>query len=304
MLRTATLLVGSTLFTVGCQQQPAVYGNRSYQSNVYGNSRQFPRTNVYGNASFGEPVDGTPEYARRPSDTARTASVAVRTDEPPTAPPPAITPVEPPSIRQPAETPVDEVARSAPARGDVDRADRPANDDRRATAANDDRLPAAPVPPVSEAPAARPPVAIEDRPVARHDKPDVAADVGQKTAVDAPDGRDPEMVARAASARYPDDLKASDDLRAVAVFDRGTRSLRVVNQSGHEILGGNLWVSETYVTPIPNLPPGGSTSVLINQFFDREGKMLPTLNGVNRLQLQSAGKLYNLKLEGGAELNK
>jgi hypothetical protein len=302
MIRSASLLIAGALLSTGCQQQPAVYGNRSYQSNVYGNSRQFPRTNVYGDASFRDQVNGTPEYARRPSDTAQTAAVAVRTDVPPMPSP--VTPAEPPSVRQPAEGPVDEVARSAPVRGDVDRADRPVTDANRVTATDNQRPAVVDVPPVVVAPAPRPPVVVEDRPVAREEKPDVSADVGQKTAVNAPDGRDPEMVARAASARYPDDLKASDELQAVAIFDRGTKSLRVVNHSGQEILGGNLWVSETYVTPIPNVPPGGSTSVLVNQFFDRDGKMLPTLNDVNRLQLQSAGKLYNLKLEGGAELNK
>jgi hypothetical protein len=302
MTRTVPLLVAGALLSVGCQQQPAVYGNRSYQSNVYGNTRAYPRTNVYGNATFRDPVDGSPEYARRPSDGAQPASVAVRT-EPTLQPQP-----EPPSIRQPAEAPVDEVARSAPARGDVDRADRPvASDDRRVPITSE--RPVAVVPPPSN-PAVTPPAVerpsiadarAEARPAAG---PDVAHDVGQKTSPTAPDGRDPEMVARAASARYPDDLKPSEDLQAVAVFDRGTKSLRVVNHSGQEILGGNLWVSETYVTPIPNLPAGGSTSVLVNQFFNRDGKMLPTLNDVNKLQFQTAGKLYNLRLEGGAELNK
>jgi hypothetical protein len=158
-------------------------------------------------------------------------------------------------------------------------------------------------------PAERPSApADNDRPLVRNDvKPEVANDAGQKTSPNAPDGRDPEMVARANTARYPDDLKPIDDARLAAHVNAADHTLRLVNHADHEILGGNLWVNEMYVTPVPSLRPGESTTVQTKQFFHHDGKMLPSLTESSKLQLESAGKLYNVRLnprDEAPELNK
>jgi hypothetical protein len=278
MIRTTSLVVAGALLTAtGCQH--AVYGDRAYRSgNVYGDGAPFSRPAVYGDATFHERdrVDGSPEFARRPSaaDTALPASA--RTDTPSRH--------EPAPIHPPGDAPVDEVARSSTPPSDKDR---PVVSTERPHVTSNERAPV-----------------VDVRPSAGNDNPDRAGDTTPKSSPATPGGRDPEMVARANTARYPDDLKPSDDLRASAVFDRANKTLRIDNNSGHDILGGNLWASETYVTPVPNIPAGGSTSVQTSQFFDRDGKGLPSFNDVVKLQLQSGGKLYNLKLEGGVELNK
>jgi hypothetical protein len=146
-------------------------------------------------------------------------------------------------------------------------------------------------------PTDRPSTPANDRPLVRNDvKPEVEKDSGLKTSPNAPDGRDPEMVARANSARFPDDVKPSDDARLTATVSAADRALRLTNHSDHDVVGGNLWVNEMYVTPVPSLRPGESTTVLINQFFNHDGKMLPSLGESSKLQLESAGKLYNVGL--------
>ena len=260
MIRTtALLLAGTLLTTAGCQR---VYGDRSFHgNNVYGPGYEFPRAQVYGDASFRNSVNGpadasygAPEHARPASDRVITST---RTE--------SVTTTNPP-----LDTPRDEVAHSDRA-NDVDHA---APTPTPAPVADDHAKPAPP--PGSSSVAVAP---------------------------STPNGRDPERVARASNARYPDDLKPSDDLRAAATIDRANRTVRIQNYTANELRGGDLWVNETYVSPIPSIPSGGSTAVPLNGFFDRDGRPLPALTDTSKLQLQTAGKLYNISLQP-EDLNK
>jgi hypothetical protein len=269
---TAALVLAGALVSAGCEH--TVFGDRSFHSNnVYGN---IPKSNVYGDASFHDRdrVSGPTDVVdHRPAERAQAASDR------------SVTPSRSESAARTdtsSDLPRDEVARSTPRSSDADRpVDRPT--------ARDDQ----PTPP-ADRPAA---TADNDRTLVRNDvKPEVAKHPGMKTSTNAPDGRDPEMVARANTARFPDDLKPLDDVPIVATVSPADHTLRVTNHTDHEILGGNLWVNEMYVTPIPNLRPGDSTVIETKQFFNRNGKMLPSLAESSKLQLQSAGKLYNVRL--------
>jgi hypothetical protein len=285
MIRTTTLLLAGTLFTAGCQH--SVYGDRSFKSNnVYGPGYEFPRNPVYGDASFRNPVNGPTDVTRPPSDSARPASDRVISPRPDTVVAAAPAP-------QPVDVPRDEVARSTTTTE---------NEPRPTDRSSVDSTPA-PTPPPSDRPAVAPAPQLADRPTATTDKPAVPHDIDVPTTPGVTGGRDPERVARANSARYPDDLKPSDDLRAVATVDRANRTLRIQNYSAHDVRGGDLWVSETYVSPIPDIASGGSAAVPLNQFFDRDGRPLPALTETSKLQLQTAGKLYNIPLQP-EDLNK
>jgi len=300
-----TLLLAGALLSGGCQH--AVYGDRTFHSdNVYGDREGFARPEVYGEASFRDQtrVSGPTQYSRPPVESAQAASH--RSDMP-----------SRPDLAARTETstdvPRDEVARSNVTSTDADRPaarnDQPAPVAAQAPVpapvpASDRQLPAD-RPATSDRPAATP--SKDDTPVRNDAKPEVANDAGLKTSTNAPDGRDPEMVARANSARYPDDLKPIDDAKLVATASAPDRALRLINHSDREIVGGNLWVNEMYVTPVPSLRPGEGTTVLTNQFFNHDGKALPSLAESSKLQLQSGGNLYNVRLappRDDASLNK
>lgn len=283
MIRTTTLLLAGTLLTTaGCQR---VYGDRSFHgNNVYGPGYEFPRAQVYGDTSFRNRVNGptdapfgAPEPAPPTSDRVITSTRTETVTTPP------------------LDTPRDEVAHSERA-NDVDHAaPTPAP-----TPAPVVVTPPRPEPvdrPVTSPPVERPAVADKDI------KPTPAADANASVAPSTPNGRDPERVARASNARYPDDLKPSDDLRAAATIDRANRTVRIQNYTANELRGGDLWVNETYVSPIPTIASGASAAVPLNQFYDRDGRPLPALTESSKLQLQTAGKLYNISLQP-EDLNK
>jgi hypothetical protein len=270
MIRTTTLLLAGTLFTAGCQH--AVYGDRSFRSDVSGADYEFPRTPVSGEASFRNRVNAPDDLTRPETDSARAASDRVASSPPPR------TEVSTRRAEQPSsDNPRDEVSRST------------------VTAETDSGAPRSAASGAPEQP--KPPVATADNPTPPRDADPAAS------AARTPAGRDPERVARANTARYPDDLKPSDDLHAAATIDRATRTLRVTNYSSKDVRGGDLWVSETFVTPIPDLAAGASVSVPLDGFYDRDGHRLPALADTGKLQLQSAGKLYNIPLQSD-DLNK
>lgn len=287
MIRSTTLLLAGALLTAGCQES-RVYGERSFRTGtVYGPADDFPRTTVSGTKPFRDVPNADRDVAdRRASDRAISSP-----------PPPRTEITSTPREDQPSsDNPRDEVARAAESNRTESAAPAPAVT--RAPEPQPQRPAVAPTPTPAPQPA--------DRPVATTDKPTASHDTDANTTPAAPGtpaGRDPERVARANNARYPDDLKPSDDLRAAATIDRASRTVRLVNYTANEIPGGDLWVNETYVTPLPSIPSGGSAAVPLNQFYDRDGRALPALTDASKLQLQSAGKLYNIPVHS-EDLNK
>jgi len=106
---------------------------------------------------------------------------------------------------------------------------------------------------------------------------------------------DPERAAFATTAHYPNDLQASNDLKATALVERSAGSIKIANASDQPIRDAKLWVDGRYVVQVNDLPAHGTLSVNRTEFSDREGKLPADLKGVRQVQLQTKDNLYNLQ---------
>jgi hypothetical protein len=104
---------------------------------------------------------------------------------------------------------------------------------------------------------------------------------------------DPERMAFASTARFPSDMRASDDLRATAMVGRD--GIKIANATDQEIKDAKLWVDGTYVTQVNSIPAHSVVTVKRTALSDRSGNLPSDLQGVKQLQLETHANLYNLQ---------
>ena len=105
---------------------------------------------------------------------------------------------------------------------------------------------------------------------------------------------DPERTAFASTARFPTDMRASDDLRATAMIGRD--GIKIANATDQEIKDAKLWVDGTYVTQVNSIPAHSVVTVTRSALSDRNGNLPPAdMQGLKNLQLQTPANLYNLQ---------
>jgi hypothetical protein len=105
---------------------------------------------------------------------------------------------------------------------------------------------------------------------------------------------DPERMAFASTARFPTDMRASDDLRATAMIV-GRDGIKIANATDQEIKDAKLWVDGTYVTQVNSIPAHSVVTVKRTALSDRSGNLPGDLQGVTQLQLETHANLYNLQ---------
>jgi hypothetical protein len=110
-----------------------------------------------------------------------------------------------------------------------------------------------------------------------------------------PGTADPERAAFAATAHYPNEMQASNDLKATALVGRSAGSIKIANASDQPIRDAKLWVDGRYVVQINDLPAHGTVTLNRTEFADRDGKLPADLKGVRQVQLQTKDNLYNLQ---------
>jgi hypothetical protein len=104
---------------------------------------------------------------------------------------------------------------------------------------------------------------------------------------------DPERMAFASTARFPNDMRASDDLRATAMVGRD--GIKIANATDQEIKDAKLWVDGTYVTQVNSIPAHSVVTVKRSELSDRNGNLPTDMQGIKNLQLQTHANLYNLQ---------
>jgi len=104
---------------------------------------------------------------------------------------------------------------------------------------------------------------------------------------------DPERMAFASTARFPSDMRASDDLRATAMIGRD--GIKIANATDQEIKDAKLWIDGTYVTQVNSIPAHSVVTVKRTALSDRSGNLPSDLQGVKQLQLETHANLYNLQ---------
>lgn len=105
---------------------------------------------------------------------------------------------------------------------------------------------------------------------------------------------DPERMAFASTARFPTDMRASDDLRATAMIV-GRDGIKIANATDQEIKDAKLWLDGTYVTQVNSIPAHTVVMVKRTALSDRNGNLPADLQGVKQLQLETHANLYNLQ---------
>ena len=104
---------------------------------------------------------------------------------------------------------------------------------------------------------------------------------------------DPERAAFASTARFPNDMHATDDLRATAMITRD--GIKIANATDREIKDAKLWIDATYVTQVNSIPAHTVVTIKRTDLADRNGNLPADINGVKQLQLQTRDNLYNLQ---------
>ena len=116
----------------------------------------------------------------------------------------------------------------------------------------------------------------------------------QPFASNGPDER-AQFAAYAATAKYPTDMKASDDFKAIALINPGNESVKLVNYSDEPIRNANVWVNGTFVYKVGTIPSHGAVVVDRDQFYDGTGDTMQRLNATaSRVEIQSGDHLYTL----------
>jgi hypothetical protein len=104
---------------------------------------------------------------------------------------------------------------------------------------------------------------------------------------------DPERAAFANTARFPNDMHATDDLRATAMISRD--GIKIANATDREIKDAKLWVDGTYVTQVNSIPAHSVVTVNRTDLSDRNGNLPSSTNDIKQVQLQTRDNLYNLQ---------
>jgi hypothetical protein len=106
---------------------------------------------------------------------------------------------------------------------------------------------------------------------------------------------DARMAAWAATSDYPSDAKASNDLKAMALVDRASNTIRILNASDRAMHDARVWVNGSFVGRLDNLPPNGSATLQGSNFFDRTGSRLSEMSStIKSVQLQVGNDVYNV----------
>ena len=102
-----------------------------------------------------------------------------------------------------------------------------------------------------------------------------------------------QLAAYAASADYPRDATASDDLRVAAVINRKNDTIRVFNFSDRPIQDANVWVNGAFVRKVPVIPPNGSVTLDRSTFYDATGRSLSGQSAsANKVEIGWGDDLY------------
>ncbi|MDP9174715.1 MAG: hypothetical protein M3O30_12730 [Planctomycetota bacterium] len=103
------------------------------------------------------------------------------------------------------------------------------------------------------------------------------------------------LSAYAASAHFPDNVKAENSGSIGVLIEPASKVLRIVNFSQNDITNAEVWVNHDYVARVETIPPMGSVRLDETTFYDHEGHAL-TANpvAVTTVQLHSGDHVWNL----------
>jgi hypothetical protein len=106
---------------------------------------------------------------------------------------------------------------------------------------------------------------------------------------------DPERAAFANTAHFPADMKASDELRATAIIDGSSNTIKIANPNAQEIRDAKIWIDGRYVVQVNSIPARGTVIINRADLSDRNGNLPADLRNVGQVQLQTRDNLYNLQ---------
>ena len=94
---------------------------------------------------------------------------------------------------------------------------------------------------------------------------------------------------------YPS-TQPSNDLRAAAVVDRENGIIRIYNFTREPITDAKVWVNQTYVVRVPNIPASDGFRISRSRFYNANGIPLSRSNSpVNTVQIERGERLYTLQ---------
>ncbi len=116
----------------------------------------------------------------------------------------------------------------------------------------------------------------------------------QPFASNGPDER-AQAAAYAASSKYPEEMKVSEDFKAIALIHPKNESVKIVNYSDEAIRNASVWINRSFVYKAGTIPSHGSIVVDREQFYDASGETMQKLNAAaNRVEIQVGEHLYRL----------
>ena len=104
-----------------------------------------------------------------------------------------------------------------------------------------------------------------------------------------------QLAASAARAEYPQNAKASDEMRLVCMIHRENKTIRILNPGEQPMTNVKIWVNGEFVQDVDNIPAHGMVSLRREDFYNRAGLRLTQGNiTVDRVELQTEGNLYRI----------
>lgn len=103
-----------------------------------------------------------------------------------------------------------------------------------------------------------------------------------------------QLAAHAATAQFPRDAKASDDLSIGAVADGD--AIKIHNYSDRPLRDVNVWVNGAFVRQVASIAPMSIVTIRRSEFYDATGRTLAgQQTTVTRVQIQAGDTLYNVQ---------
>lgn len=113
-----------------------------------------------------------------------------------------------------------------------------------------------------------------------------------------PNAKPTQLAAYAASMPYPANLNAQDNPDLVALVNKSTGNITLMNLGPQPLRDFNLWVNQSYLLHVDRVDPNTGRIISKTDLYNSAGNNMEnaTPESVRRLQVQTGdGALYNVK---------
>ncbi len=107
-----------------------------------------------------------------------------------------------------------------------------------------------------------------------------------------------QMAAFAASEenQYPDNVNVSEDLAVAGIVNQKDNTIRIFNFSDQTLRNAKLWINQSFVYRIDNVPANSSTRVPFSGLYNSDGRTFTDVRApITSIQLQVDDTMYRVQ---------